>query len=325
MLAVQSLHTVEVHAREPMITAICFFLVGACAGVFMVFRHFKKLRLPGWVAIAHGLAGAAGFAVLLLFCLREPAVVLARWALGILIGAIALGCVNVVYHLRGVRHRLALILTHALVAVAGVGTLAYAAVVHAQRPSIEPLPAVPEPVRPSAPVPVAKEPQQAPAPMQALAAAAAPTHRLVARALGPAWSDLQVRFDSNRDHPTSSSETPIATIAQALIDSPSIELVEVQGHADERGADPANLELTRARARAVVSALVARGVAPARLRSAGYGSRCPARIECRAFDAPPECHDDDALSEDRRVTFVVVESGGQRFAGPMTCDLGGGS
>ena len=89
-----------------MITAICLFLVGACAGAFMVFRHLKKLRLPGWVAIAHGLAGATGFTVLLLFCLREPAVVLARWALGILIGAIALGCVNVVYHLRGVRHRL---------------------------------------------------------------------------------------------------------------------------------------------------------------------------------------------------------------------------
>jgi outer membrane protein OmpA-like peptidoglycan-associated protein len=74
-----------------------------------------------------------------------------------------------------------------------------------------------------------------------------------------------------------------------------------------------------------VNALVTRGVSPARLRSAGYGSRCPARSECGDFDAPAACHEDDALSEDRRVTFVVVESGGQRFVGPMACDLGGGS
>jgi outer membrane protein OmpA-like peptidoglycan-associated protein len=306
MIAVRSMHTVEVHARDPMITAICLFLLGACAGLFMVFRHIKKLRLPGWAAIAHGLAGAAGFAVLLLFCLREPAVVPARYALGILIGAIALGCINVVYHLRGVRHRLALILAHALVAVSGVGTLAYAAFVHPQRPSIDPLPPVPEPVPTSAPAPIAQETQQAPA-------------------LGPAWSDLRVRFDSNRDHPTSSSETSLASIAQALIDDQSIELVEVQGHADERGTELTNLELTRARARAVVNALMTRGVAPSRLRSAAYGSRCPARSECRDFDPPPACHDDDALSEDRRVTFVVVESGGRHFVGPMACDLNGGS
>jgi outer membrane protein OmpA-like peptidoglycan-associated protein len=308
-----------------MITAICLFLLGACAGAFMVFRHLKKLRMPGWVAIAHGLAGAAGFTVLLLFCLREPAVVLARCALGILIGAIALGCVNVVYHLRGVRHRLALILTHALVAVTGVGTLAYAAFLHPQRPSVGPLPPVPEPPHTSAPVPIAKEPQQAPDATQALAATAIQPHDPVEHTLGPAWSDTPVRFDSNRDNPTSASETSLATIARALIEHPSIELVEVQGHADERGAEPVNLELTRARARAVLNALVSRGVAPSRLRSAGYGSRCPARSECRDFDPPPTCHDEDALSQDRRVTFVVVESAGQHFAGPMACDLSGGS
>ncbi len=261
--------------------------------------------------------------MLLLFCLREPAAVLARCALGILIGAIALGCVNVVYHLRGVRHRLALILTHAIVAVSGVGTLAYAAFVHPQRPPLDSLPPVPEPVHTSAPVPMAKESQQAPDATQALAATAA--QPLVEHNLGPAWTDLRVRFDSNRDHPTSASETSLATIAQALVDDPSIELVEIQGHADERGAEPANIELTRARARAVVNALVTRGVAPSRLRSAGYGSRCPARDECRDFDPPPACHDDDALTQDRRVTFVVVESGGRRFVGPMACDLNGGS
>lgn len=292
-----------------MITAICFFLVGACAGVFMVIRHLKKLRLPGWVAIAHGLAGATGFTVLLLFCLREPAVVLARVALGILVGAIALGCVNVVYHLRGIRHRIALIMTHAIAAVTGVGTLTYAAILHAQRPVIEPLPVAPEP-----------EPSAAPPPI-----AAATPHETAAHALGVAWSDQHVRFDSNRDRPTAASDTALATIAQALADDPSIQVVEVQGHADERGAEPANLELTRARARAVVNALVARGVDPSRLRTAGYGSRCPARDECRSPDAPSACHSDDARGEDRRATFVVAEAGGRRFSGSTACDIGGGS
>lgn len=306
-----------------MITAICLFLVGASAGAFMVFRHLKKLPLPGWVAIAHGLAGATGFAVLLFFCLREPTVVLARYALGILIGAIALGCINVIYHLRGVRHRLALIATHALVAVSGVGTLAYAAVQYAQRPSIEPLPETPESAPPSAPAIIAKEQEPTPAPAQP-APAAAPAHA-TAHALGPAWSDLHVRFDSNHDRPTPASDTSLATIAQALADDPSIQLVEVQGHADERGMETANLELTQARARAVVDALVAHGVAPSRLRSAGYGSRCPARDECRSPGAPTACHADDALREDRRATFVVVQSGGHRFAGSIACDVGGGS
>jgi outer membrane protein OmpA-like peptidoglycan-associated protein len=305
-----------------MITAICFFLVGACAGAFMVFRHLKRLRLPGWVAIAHGLAGATGFAVLLLFCLREPAVVLARYALGILVGAIALGCVNVIYHLRGIRHRLALIMTHAIVAVTGVGTLTYAAVLHAQRPAIEPLPVLPEPVPSAAPAPIAKDTP----PTQATAVAVAPPHETAAaHALGLAWSDVHVRFDSNRDRPTAGSDTALATIAQALADDPSIQLVEVQGHADERGAEQANVDLTRARSRAVVNALVARGVDPSRLRITGYGSRCPARGECRTPAAPSGCHSDDALREDRRVNFVVVEVGGRRFTASTACDVGGGS
>lgn len=303
-----------------MITAICFFLVGACAGAFMLIRHLRKRRLPGWVAIAHGVVGATGFAVLLLFCVREPSVLLARYGLGILVGAIVLGCVNVVYHLRGVRHRLALILAHALFAVTGVGTLAYGAVLHA--------------IAPTEPVPVPVVPEPAPAPLLAKAAAAgttavttaaiAPPHAST-RVLGPAWTDVRVAFESGRAAPNADAAASIAAVARALEDDPTIELVEVQGHADARGADDANLELTRARADAVVKALVARGVAPARLRSAGYGSRCPARAECRSPDAPRACRDDDAFRRDRRVTFVVVESAGERFTGALACDGAGGS
>ena len=56
---------------------------------------------------------------------------------------------------------------------------------------------------------------------------------------------------------------------------PHITLIEVQGHADERSSDEYNIRLTRDRAAAVVQALVERGVTRERLRSAGYGERCP--------------------------------------------------
>jgi outer membrane protein OmpA-like peptidoglycan-associated protein len=306
-----------------MITAICFFLVGAGAGVFMLIRHVRKRRLPGWVAIAHGVVGATGFALLLLFCVREPAVVIARYGLGILVGAIALGCVNVIYHLRGVRHRLALIAAHALFAVAGVGTLAYGAI----RPAAPPTDVRPEP----APMAPTREPLLAnAAPAQPLLAGAPATPAVAAphaarHPLGPGWTDQRVLFATARTSADAASLTAIAAVARALQDDPAIELVEVQGHADARGADSANLALTQTRAESVARALVAHGVAPSRLRSVGYGSRCPARVACRGSGAPGDCRAEDALHDDRRVTFVVVASGGERFGGPLACDAGGGS
>ena len=113
----------------------------------------------------------------------------------------------------------------------------------------------------------------------------------------------------------------MAAIARELKSDPSIRLVEVQGHADERGDEGANLELTRARAEAVVRALVAQGVDPSRLRSAGFGARCPSREACQQHAAPGSCHGEDAWQLDRRVAFLILESGGERFTGAVACPL----
>ena len=76
---------------------------------------------------------------------------------------------------------------------------------------------------------------------------------------------------------------------------PDIELIEVQGHTDERGDDGYNLDLSRRRAAAVVEYLVAHGVDARRLTSRGYGETQP--IDLR--------HSEAAWAVNRRVSFVL--------------------
>ncbi|MGE3629686.1 MAG: OmpA family protein, partial [Sandaracinaceae bacterium] len=66
-------------------------------------------------------------------------------------------------------------------------------------------------------------------------------------------------------------------IAATLLGNPHITYVEVQGHADDRGADDYNIRLTRDRAASVVIGLLERGVPATLMRSNGYGERCPLR------------------------------------------------
>ncbi len=90
----------------------------------------------------------------------------------------------------------------------------------------------------------------------------------------------------------------IDAVAATLVGNPHITLVEVQGHADERSSDEYNIRLTRDRAAAVVEALVQRGVARDRLRSAGYGERCP--LDPR--------HNQEAWERNRRVEFKIIRT-----------------
>ncbi len=90
----------------------------------------------------------------------------------------------------------------------------------------------------------------------------------------------------------------IDAVAATLIGNPHITLVEVQGHADERSSDEYNIRLTRDRAASVVEALVQRGVQRSRLRSAGYGERCP--VDPR--------HNQEAWERNRRVEFKIIRT-----------------
>jgi outer membrane protein OmpA-like peptidoglycan-associated protein len=99
-------------------------------------------------------------------------------------------------------------------------------------------------------------------------------------------------------------------VAAFIRGNPQIDLIEVQGHADDRGREKYNLDLTTDRAASVVTHLIQRGVDPARLRSMGYGEYCPiARGRSKA-----------ARDENRRVEFKVIVTDGKPTGVEVACD-----
>ncbi|MBX7193030.1 MAG: OmpA family protein [Sandaracinaceae bacterium] len=90
----------------------------------------------------------------------------------------------------------------------------------------------------------------------------------------------------------------VDAVATTLINNPQILFIEIQGHADERSSDEYNIRLTTDRAAAVLEALAQRGVARERMRSAGYGERCP--LDPR--------HTPEAWEQNRRVEFKIIRT-----------------
>jgi outer membrane protein OmpA-like peptidoglycan-associated protein len=94
-------------------------------------------------------------------------------------------------------------------------------------------------------------------------------------------------------------------VAGVLSDNPKISL-EVQGHTDNVGADAYNMHLSQARADAVRTYLVGRGIARDRLVSKGYGFHQPL--------VPNTTDANRALN--RRVQFIRTESNGPQSPTP---------
>ncbi|HJZ84978.1 MAG TPA: OmpA family protein [Polyangia bacterium] len=104
---------------------------------------------------------------------------------------------------------------------------------------------------------------------------------------------IYFRTDSDEILPVS---FPILdAMARLMIGNPQILELEVEGHADERGSDAYNMNLTERRAHACQRYLIARGVESNRLDARGYGETRP---KCHSHT--PEC-----WSQNRRVDFVI--------------------
>src|SRR5690606_31077319 len=83
-----------------------------------------------------------------------------------------------------------------------------------------------------------------------------------------------ILFQSGAAVLTASAEPELDAFAAALKRCPQAD-VNVEGHTDSDGDAKANLALSVARAEAVVNALIARDVSPARLYAIGYGESQP--------------------------------------------------
>ena len=103
---------------------------------------------------------------------------------------------------------------------------------------------------------------------------------------------IEVHFEVDSAELKQESLPVLDAVAQ-LVETRDVELLEVQGHADERGTDAHNEALSLRRAEAVVEYLRQQGIDPERLRARGFGAEQPV--------APHEHR------RNRRVEFVLVD------------------
>lgn len=85
----------------------------------------------------------------------------------------------------------------------------------------------------------------------------------------------QVHFATNRDVILPDSAPLLDQVAAMLLDHDELALVRIEGHTDDQGDDGFNLDLSNRRAKAVLRALLERGVAEARLKAVGFGEARP--------------------------------------------------
>jgi len=119
----------------------------------------------------------------------------------------------------------------------------------------------------------------------------------------------KVYFEYNSDKIMPVSYDILDTVALTIINNPQIELIEVQGHADERGNERYNLALTGKRAKSVVAYLIKKGVSKKKLRSMGYGEYCPVNQD----------HSEEAWEANRRVEFKVLKVNGHPTGVETSC------
>lgn len=121
----------------------------------------------------------------------------------------------------------------------------------------------------------------------------------------------KIMFDKGEATIEKDSDKLLDEIAEVIKKSGGdIDLIEVAGHADADGHEKDNLKLTEARSKAVVEALVKRGVDAKKLRAKGYGEYCP---EDPANT--PEAHE-----KNRRVQFAILKVKGKKTDMKLGCE-----
>ena len=85
---------------------------------------------------------------------------------------------------------------------------------------------------------------------------------------------LHLNFDANKTTVRPEAQPVLTEVATLLQQNPGLRLA-VEGHTDNAGTPAHNQQLSAGRARAVVAALLAQGIAPDRLSDDGFGATRP--------------------------------------------------
>ena len=109
--------------------------------------------------------------------------------------------------------------------------------------------------------------------------------------------DKVILFDTDQAHVHVGSWPILRKLAQFILQYPDIEQVDITGHADERGSEQHNLDLSQARAVAVKDRIVSFGVEAKRLTTIGYGKSKPRAIG----------HSENDWRQNRRVEFIITK------------------
>jgi len=107
--------------------------------------------------------------------------------------------------------------------------------------------------------------------------------------------DERVLFDTDRARVKSRGRELIGELVRIWNEHPEWRRMSIEGHADVRGSDEYNLELSQRRAERVRDELVRHGADPARIDTVGYG-------RSRPIDPGSS---DQAHQHNRRVEFVI--------------------
>ncbi|MDX2055417.1 MAG: OmpA family protein [Polyangiaceae bacterium] len=125
----------------------------------------------------------------------------------------------------------------------------------------------------------------------------------------------KVQFATGSAKILPASDAILDAVTATLKGHPEFITVEIAGHADERSTDEYNLQLTKARAAAVMQALVGRGIEAKRLVSQGYGEYCPI----------DDASNEQAWEKNRRVEFKIVKTEDGMSSAPRGCERARGA
>jgi OOP family OmpA-OmpF porin len=116
-------------------------------------------------------------------------------------------------------------------------------------------------------------------------------------AAGTTWFNAdQLRFDTGIATLKSSSQDQLRNIGTVMKDCPNVHLT-IAGYTDNVGDETGNLRLSKNRANAVRSQLIAEGVSPDRLSTEGYGEQNPVADNSTT----------EGRAENRRVAMSVTQ------------------